>query len=621
ADPGNENWDVRKLTAVTLDRERDLTTAEWERGLGSFVPFVRPAAEPRVYVFRTRAALFGHNAADWNAMPDAVRDRYAGTADADDFDDWPGLTISGVNDGDDSDSIVYLDALYPEIVPESWVVLTRPVAPGVSGYAEVYRVEAADEAARSAFTLSAKTTRLTLDGEDLDRRFGAYLRSVVVYGESEELTVAEEPVADPASGATVELDALVEGLAEGQRVAVTGFDAATGAAAAEVATIKTVGVTDGVTVLTFEDALEGVYDREAVFFNANVAPATHGKTIAHEVLGSGDGSVPFQRFTLKEPPLTYVSAPTASGTASTLEVRVDGVRWQEVPTLYEQPATARVYVTRRADDGTVTVRFGDGLHGARLPTGSENVTATYRTGIGLDGLVDAGQISLLMTRPLGVKDVANPEMPTGAADPEALAEARQNAPLTVLTLDRIVSVQDFEDFARAFAGIGKAQATLLWSGERQLVYLTVAGADGGPVPEDSDLYANLRDAIDAARHVDEEVRIATYAPLLFGVEARVLVDEAHIEADVLAAVEAALAGEFAFEERAFGQAVTASEVLAAMQAVEGVVAVDLDALGGRDPFAFPRLLARTARWESSAVQPAELLLIDPDAVTLTPMTP
>ncbi len=103
-----------------------------------------------------------------------------------------------------------------------------------------------------------------------------------------------------------------------------------------------------------------------------MAAATHGETQS-EVLGGGDGSRRFQRFTLKQKPLTYVAAPTASGARSTLEVRVDGIRWDEVPSLYRPRPDARVYVTRLDDEGRVTVQFGDGIHGARLPTGQENV--------------------------------------------------------------------------------------------------------------------------------------------------------------------------------------------------------------------------------------------------------
>ena len=66
----------------------------------------------------------------------------------------------------------------------------------------------------------------------------------------------------------------------------------------------------------------------------------------------------------------------------------------------------------------------------------------------------------------------------------------------------------------------------------------------------------------------------------------------------------------------FGEAVLRI-MLAVAQAVEGVTAVDLDALDGRDPFDFPRLPARTARWEGGSIRPAELLVIDPDGITLT----
>ena len=44
---------------------------------------------------------------------------------------------------------------------------------------------------------------------------------------------------------------------------------------------------------------------------------------------------------------------------------------------------------------------------------------------------------------------------SGGEDPESRDQARRNAPLTVKTLDRIVSLTDFEDFARAFSGIGR----------------------------------------------------------------------------------------------------------------------------------------------------------------------
>ena len=69
----------------------------------------------------------------------------------------------------------------------------------------------------------------------------------------------------------------------------------------------------------------------------------------------------------------------------------------------------------------------------------------------------------------------------GAQDPELLDDARANAPLRVLTLERVVSLTDYEDFARAFGGIAKALATWTWDKHSRGVLVTVAGPNGAAV--------------------------------------------------------------------------------------------------------------------------------------------
>lgn len=508
---------------------------------------------------------------------------------------------------------VHLDAVYPKIVAGSWVVLSIPE------YQEVYRVQTVAEDSRTNFALTAKTTQLTLQGEQLRELFNERIRDTAVFGESEELEWGERPISAPVTGIELLLHTKVSGLVSGQLVAIAGNDSATGQPVAEIATIDRVEIKNGLTNLILKSALVNSYERTSTVINANVARATHGDT-KEEVLGSGDGSRSFQKFELKQKPLTFVSAATPSGAQSTLTARANDLLWDEEPTFYKLPANERAYITRIADDGKVLVQFGDGLTGARLPTGAENITAKYRVGIGMSGMLDANQINLLMTRPLGVKEVTNPLAPTGAEDPEKLAQARRNAPLTVLTLDRIVSLQDFEDFGRAFAGIGKAQATWLWDGETRLIHLTVAGVDGGAVPPSSDLFRNLTLAINGARHTDQRVQIDSYQAHIFDVEAKLLIDAAYLFENVTAAVKQALVDAFSFENRSFGQAVASSEIIAVAQAVAGVVAVDLDKLyfdGTSTPQ--ERLPARVAHWQINQIKPAELLTINPSGIKLTEM--
>ena len=135
--------------------------------------------------------------------------------------------------------------------------------------------------------------------------------------------------------------------------------------------------------------------------------------------------------------------------------------------------------------------FGNGVRGARVPTGTANIKAMYRYGMGSDGNVDAGQISQLATHPLGAQGVINPLPASGGADPDTLSQARINAPLSVTALDRLVSVSDYADFCRVYAGIGKSSAVRLSDGRQLTVHVTVAGVEDSPIDMGSDLYANL----------------------------------------------------------------------------------------------------------------------------------
>ena len=101
------------------------------------------------------------------------------------------------------------------------------------------------------------------------------------------------------------------------------------------------------------------------------------------------------------------------------------MRWHEVRQLRRRRSPAdRAFIDRTDDDGEDGRRLRRRRAGARVPTGVENVTAVYRTGIGKAGNVGAGQISLLATRPLGVKDVVNPLRASGGADREDRDQAR-----------------------------------------------------------------------------------------------------------------------------------------------------------------------------------------------------
>jgi predicted phage baseplate assembly protein len=317
------------------------------------------------------------------------------------------------------------------------------------------------------------------------------------------------------------------------------------------------------------------YKRASLTIYGNVVKATHGET-RKEVLGSGDASISMQSFELRQSPLTHVAAPSVVGTESTLEVRVNDLLWHETDSLAWLGPTNRSYITQTDDEDKTKIIFGNGKRGARPPTGVENVKATYRTGIGKPGNVRAWKITSLSTKPLGVKEVTNPLDATGGADREDRDSAQSNAPLAVMALDRLVSVQDYEDFARTFAGIGKARALRLSDGRRRIVFLTIAGADDIPIDETSDLYHSLRQALRKFGDPFQAFQIKLRSLLLLLLSAKVQLNPDYLWEAVEPKIRAALLDRFSFRRRALGQDALLSEAISAIQAVEGVTYVDVD---------------------------------------------
>lgn len=501
--------------------------------------------------------------------------------------------------------LLTLDGTYDGIAAGSWVAVERPRKgqagpggiPGDKGLALVIsRVNSTRTISLADFGITGKVTQLALDQpwlDDHDTLLG-HIRDATVYARGESLRLAAELVTDDVAGDQIELAQAHDGLGPGRWVVVSGertdIPGTAGVAGSELSMIGSVRQEvdpdlPGDTVhstLTLAAPLGYTYRRSTVQVSANVVAATQGAT-ADEVLGSGDASQASQSYTLFQAPVTWVPVANPLGAASTLRVSVNGVPWREAGTFAGRGPDERVYVTATGDDGRVRVTFGDGIHGARLPTGTENVRARYRVGAGASANIGGGQVGQLTTRPLGVDGVGNPLPATGGADPDGPAEARRDIPIAAAALDRLVSVPDYEDFTRARAGIGKASARWLFGGVRDVVHVTAAGSgdmplgfSGGAGGVLSALRASLAEFGDPRLPVEVAAREA----VLLLIAAKVRVAAGHDWNDVEPAVRAALTRRFSFAARDLGQPAYLSEAVATIQAVPGVDYTDVVAFTG-----------------------------------------
>jgi hypothetical protein len=388
--------------------------------------------------------------------------------------------------------------------------------------------------------------------------------------------------------------------------------------AAVVSTVQVSASVPNVVTLSLESPLAGIYDATTLAVNANTVAATNGET-QNEIMGSGDATNPALEFTLKQSPLTYVSSTLNHGAVSTLQVWVNNLQWHEVDNFLASLPTDRVFITQTDSKQNVTVQFGDGIEGERTPTGQMNIRAVYRKGIGSGGNLQSGQLSQALDRPQGLSSVTNPGPATGGADPATAADARASAPLQVLTLGRVVSLEDYQNYALAFGGIAQALATWTWSGRTRGVFLTVAGANGDVFQPDDLTLTNLRKALWSVGNPHVPIQVMSYNPVPFEVGANVRIDLTDYDpTQVLAQVWQTLSTSFSFAERQLGQGVAQSEVIEFIQQTPGVVAVQLTAFNrqGQAPtvngaLRTVLLAASPAAGQTGAPQGAEMLMIDP----------
>jgi hypothetical protein len=311
----------------------------------------------------------------------------------------------------------------------------------------------------------------------------------------------------------------------------------------------------------------------------NVALAGQGETQAEEILGDGDAARPFQRFALRKAPLTRRADAASIRGRAEITVLVDGEAWRPVDTLYGCGPAERIYAIEEAEEGRTVIRFGDGVTGARLPTGRGNVRVRYRTGLGLAGQVKPGALSILLTRPPGLREAVNPLAASGAADPESADAARVAAPGKVKTFGRAVARDDLAVLAVETGLAAKARADWVWSGIERAVFLTVAGPDGAALPAET--LAKLSAILDAARDTTQRLIIGAALRVPVRLSGTVFVSAGFVREEVLAAVRAALAERFSFSRVGFAEPLHRSDIDLAVMAVRGVDGIDLDTFGFR----------------------------------------
>jgi hypothetical protein len=528
--------------------------------------------------------------------------------------------------------VISLDAVYDTVraTPDNpgWVALVGR-AP-----TEIHPFVQAQAVTLTGYALNAKVTQLTLKPRNTAPQGQFGIRDTLILTGAEKLSLRDDlPLPDPVQGDTLILEGLYPNLQDGQVVIVSGnlFDPSgaggSGEAASEVSRLLGLPLQDSANNLTtvkLKDALVNHYVRSTTVLLANVVAVTQGETVRDEVLGNSDGT-PLRSYPLKKQPLTYLPSTdpqSESAVMSTLSVTVNGVQWTERPTLLESGAAAQDFTATQDDSGRTTVIFGDGTNGMRPPTGTNNIRARYRVGLGRSGNVPPGGVQQLLDSLAGLQQVSNPQPTIGGTDPESLAGIRTNAPASVRTFDRAVSTEDYAALALTFPGIAKASARWVLFDENLIALahpytrLTVAASGGTPISQGS-LIGQLRSFLDQRRDPNVPLRILDFTRIYVDIAVRIDLDDRVPRQATFARVQAALnpgfnpdgtPGYFAFDSLDFGESLHLSAIYAFIQNIPGVRDANVTTFRRMDQDASDPTIVRS----DILISPTEIAVIGDD---------
>jgi predicted phage baseplate assembly protein len=407
------------------------------------------------------------------------------------------------------------------------------------------------------------------------------LRDVAVRFKSEPLDLLPVPIDGELSGSEIELDGVSPGIEPGRLLIVQGerIDLPAGATVTggEPAMVSgsTLRASDAGapahTVVTLAGPLAYRYRLSSVIVFGNVAPARQGVTTTERPTVNGSDPA-HPTFTLAHAPILADPDPCADGARLALTVRVEGRAWERVDHL-DQVTPGNQYMISTDGRGRTVIIL------SRPVPASAEIEVSYRSGSGGMGNLRANQLTQLMTRPMAVASASNPLAAAGGSDGDAPDEVRERVPLGSNALGRLVSVSDFADLARSWAGIGKADAVETTDGRGVVVAVTLAGTSAQPLNPAGPLVVGIKGALEAAGDATLPIAVLAAQPSLIVVTASVGRDPAWTWRAVATGLHAALTAAFGYQQRSLGQDVLVSDFVAIAHQVPGVTSFTVTGLG------------------------------------------
>lgn len=201
---------------------------------------------------------------------------------------------------------------------------------------------------------------------------------------------------------------------------------------------------------------------------------------------------------------------------------VNALAWNAKDTLAYSLSTDQDFVQTVNKDKIIVIYTGNGVFSGAIPTIGQPMTADYKVTLGLKGFVDTGDIDTIVSvitpylfSPPSIT-VTNITRASGAADPEDIDSLKRNIPISLRTLNRMVTEDDYHDVAITAPGVAEAGASFN-CGKKVTIYIYPIG---GGIASGS-LITNTFNFLDDKRMFTTKIEIKAAGEVRILIEANI----------------------------------------------------------------------------------------------------
>lgn len=303
----------------------------------------------------------------------------------------------------------------------------------------------------------------------------------------------------------------------------------------------------------------------------------HGSSITSDIIGSSNGTA-YQDFILSYSPVIVDSIQVFVRSEFGIE------EWERVDNFIDSDVSSKQYMTEVNDNDYVKIMFGSGYSGMIPPVYDNGISANYRVGGGEIGNVSLESITQMPSKPSIVIDTMNVEQVQIGKDKETIEEAKVHAPLSLRTLWRAVTLEDYENLLIQEFSHEIVKVKAIAEEDRYTVSLYVLTND-----EKTDLPTDYKEKylefLDERKEIGYNLQM--YAPTYetVNVTVKATTNKAYKNEDVKGSLQSFIANKYVKGTMGFGEPFLVSQLIKELMSLRGIYDVNVSTTGTLTPSA------------------------------------